>query len=65
MEEKRMTVEEVLEITIRQLGEISVPVALYDQIAAPLKQNIGNLSLVLDALRKSKEENDGRAADAE
>ena len=66
MEEKKLTVEEVLDMTVRQMEEISVPAGMIDQIGIPLARAIGNLNAVLEALRGNKEaEGDGRAADAE
>lgn len=66
MEEKKLTVEEVLDMTVRQMSEISVPAGMIDQIGIPLARAIGNLNAVLDALRANKEaEGDGRETDAE
>lgn len=65
MEEKKLTVEEVLEITARLIAEISVPVGLTEQIGVPLTKVIGNLNAVLEALRRGKEPEDGREADPE
>lgn len=65
MEEKKLTVEEVLDMTVRQMSEISVPAGMIDQIGVPLARAIGNLNAVLEALRKSKEAQDGRETDPE
>lgn len=66
MDEKRMTVEEVLEITARQLGGIMIPAELADQIGIPIKRAMGNIQAVLQAIQRNKEEEkDGGKADTE
>lgn len=63
--EEKLTVETVLDMTVRQMAEINVPAGLTEQIGVPLARAIGNLNAVLDALRKSKEAQDGRETDPE
>ena len=63
--EEKLTVETVLDMTVRQMAEINVPAGLTEQIGVPLARAIGNLHAVLEALRKSKEAQDGRETDPE
>ena len=65
MEEKKLTVEEVLDMTVRQMEEIRVPAGMIDQIGIPLARAIGNLHAVLEAMKKGKEAEDGRETDTE
>ena len=64
MEEKKMSIKEVLEITIRNLTNISVPVGLTETIGMPIMQNVGNLRQCviflnnLEQKEKGKKENE-------
>ena len=51
--QEKMTVEQVLEITVRILGEIRVPVAL-DDISDPIKAARSNLQECLRAIAEEK-----------
>lgn len=55
MENRNLTTGEVVEMTIRILSNINVPVCLDDQIAAPIKQAINNLKKVQEAWAKEAE----------
>ena len=57
MEEKKYTIQEVLEITIRNLGSIQVPVGLMQTIGVPITQCIGNLRECVITLAKNGQEN--------
>ena len=46
---KTITVEQVVNETIRILGDIRVPVALMNEIVAPVQQAISNLNACMDA----------------
>jgi len=62
MSENKMTREQVLEITIGVLSEISVPIRYKKQIADPIDGAINNLVIVLQAMREEKKNQ--RVADA-
>ncbi len=62
--EEKMTVGQVIEATIRLLGEIQVPMALYDQIGTPIKYAINNLYACLNTEKPQEVKADGNA-DAE
>lgn len=53
--ERQYTIEEVLEMTIRQLYEVRVPVELIEPIGMPISMAIGNLKSCLEAMNKGKE----------
>ena len=50
MEEKRLTIQEVLEMVATNLSAISVPVGFHDQIAVPIVQAVGNIRACLGAI---------------
>ena len=52
--EVKMTIGQVIETTIKLLGEIQVPMALFDQIGIPIKCAISNLDACLIAERQKK-----------
>lgn len=56
MEERQYTIEEVLELTVKQLYAISVPVELIEQIGMPISMAIGNLKNCLEAMNRQKEQ---------
>lgn len=56
-EKKAYSVEEILEITIKNLYSISVPVELIEQIGMPIRMNIGNLKQCVEAMKKQKDNN--------
>lgn len=47
-----MTIKEVLEMVVKNLSEISVPVALTQQIAMPVSQAIENVKACLEAMAR-------------
>ena len=53
---KTITDIEVLDVTIRILSEISVPMALKRQIADPIEGAINNLFALREALAQSRQE---------
>ena len=55
MENKRMTVLDVLEITAKDLGGISVPVNMMPQIGMPIANAIGNLNECIRAMREAEQ----------
>lgn len=61
--EEKMTVEQVLRLTVDQLRAISIPAELIDSIGIPVCRAIGNLKECIRAMEAVKE--DGREADAE
>lgn len=54
MEEKQYTIKEVLELTIKNLGSISVPVSMKNEIAEPIERAIGNINACLDAMARQE-----------
>lgn len=56
MENNEMTILEALEATKGLLDGISVPVALFEQIGAPLKAASDNLGVVIQSINKAEAE---------
>lgn len=54
--EEKITVEQVLEITARQLGEITIPVSLVENIGVPINRAIVNINACLEAMKNHKKE---------
>ena len=57
--EERMTIDQVLEVTIGILEDIDVPMKKLNEIGVPIQRAIGNLQLCIQAVqdsRKPKEE---------
>ena len=50
MEERKLTIKEVLEVVVRNLEAISVPVGLNDQITVPIKQSVKNINACIKAI---------------
>ena len=60
--EERMTITEVIEVTVRLLGDIQIPVTMIDQVGAPIRAAVNNLNACLRAMAETKEvETDGTA----
>ena len=55
-EQKQMSVEEVLQLTINNLKGIQVPVELSESIGVPILRNINNIQLCLNAFHEQKEQ---------
>ena len=49
---RNLTVAEVVEMTIRKLSSISVPVAFMEQIGVPIAQAVNNLKKIQEAWAK-------------
>lgn len=54
MENKEMTIREALETTKAILDGISVPVALMEQIGAPLKAAADNLAIIIEGIKNAE-----------
>lgn len=52
--EERMTIDQVLNITIDILEGIDVPMKKLEAIGVPIKQAIGNLYLCIQAMEESR-----------
>jgi hypothetical protein len=64
--ETKMTVEDVLKLTVEQLRAIAVPIEQAESIGLPVMHAVRNLNECLRAMEAAKEEaKDGREADAE
>lgn len=57
MENETYTKDQVIEITMKALGNISVPVAFTDSIATPIRGAIKNLAVVLQMIEAEKNHN--------
>lgn len=55
-----MTIKEVLEMVVNNLSGISVPVALMQQIAAPISQSIKNINACLEAMARQEEQHENQ-----
>ena len=58
MEQKEMSIKELLQITVDSIKEIPVPVALADKIARPLCQAVCNIEAVIEAIKDEPKEGD-------
>lgn len=56
MEEKKVSIAEMLQMTVDLIEGIQVPVRYADEISRPLCQAIGNLRGVMDAIIRAAEE---------
>ena len=56
MSERTVTLKEALAITARKLGEIKVPVSLYDEIGMPIKQAVSTLNICVKAAEEAEKE---------
>ena len=55
MEKDKYTAEEVIEITIRLLQEIRIPIVFVEDIGIPVRRAIENLRIVLQAPKAEKD----------
>lgn len=55
-EQKQMSVEEVLQLTINNLKGIQVPVELSESIGIPILRNINNIQLCINAFHEQREQ---------
>lgn len=62
--EKEMTIEEVLEITIRNLKGIQIPVEMSESIGARVLGCIRNIQMCVDAIERQKAQENWRPAGA-
>lgn len=63
--ETKLTVEEVLKLTVEQLRAVVVPVEQTESIGLPVMHAIRNLNECIRAMEAVKEDQDGRETDAE
>lgn len=61
MEQKEMSVQELLQLTADLINEIQVPVLLADQISRPLCQAVANIRTVIDAIENAPEKKPGES----
>ena len=59
--EERLSLKQALEMTRDILAGISVPVALIEQIGAPVASAVANLNACIDAINEQEENKDGNA----
>ena len=52
--EERMTIDQVLAVTIDILESIDVPMKKLDEIGVPIKKAVGNLRLCIQAVQESR-----------
>lgn len=65
---EKLTIEEVLKITINGLKEIEIPVTMVEKIGIPVARAMQNLEQCVIAIErdsKTEESEDGGKADAE
>ena len=60
MSERKMKIKEVLELVVNNLSGISVPVALTQQIAAPISQSIKSINACLEAMARQEEQHENQ-----
>lgn len=65
MEKQNLTAEEVLEITIRMMEGIRVPVEYAEEIAIPLKKCANNLKVLLAAVKTQEQQEEQREENPE
>lgn len=53
--EQKLTIEQVLDITIRMLGDIRIPGSMIEEIGIPISRAIGNLNECVKALNDASE----------
>lgn len=52
--EEKLTLTQVLEITVGMLEEIEVPMKYMDQIGIPVAKSINNIKICIDAMNQNK-----------
>jgi len=67
---EKLTIEEVLKITIKGMKEIEIPVTMVEKIGIPVSRAIHNLeecviAIERDSKEKAEENEDGGNADSE
>ena len=65
MDENRMTVMEVLEMTAKTLNEMTIPVRELETIGRTVFGCVQNIQLCIDAIRKEEETKNERVSDPE
>ena len=65
MDENRMTVMEVLEMTAKTLNEMTIPVRELETIGRTVVGCAQNIQLCIDAIRKEEETKNERVSDPE
>ena len=60
MEEKKISIMEMLEMTAKMIEEIQVPVAYADQISRPLCHALYNLKMCIEAAKNPEEPDEGQ-----
>jgi len=65
MENRKMTVTQVIEATRDMLAAISVPVGLMDSVGTPIAHAMQNLNLCLEAIQNAEGEKNNAEADPE
>ena len=53
--EETMTVKQVLEITVKILNEIEIPVSMMEKVGAPVMGAIGNLKQCIEAVEEAEQ----------
>ena len=66
MNENEMTIEQVLNITIGILNDITIPISAVETVGTPIMNAVSNIKLCVQAIEKNKEAgNNGSESDAE
>ena len=56
MEEKQVTLKELVEITIDDLKALSIPATMLDQFGPTISRVLRNLNIVADAFNKAEQQ---------
>lgn len=56
--EERMTVEQVIEVTVKLLEGIRLPISMIDEVGAPIRAAVNNLNACLKAMQEVKKDGD-------
>lgn len=57
MENQKLSVKEVIEITMRNLMDIRIPAGFVQEIGIPISQQISNLQECLNAIEQANQSN--------
>lgn len=55
-ENKEITIEQLLRITVQKLNSIAVPIGQMDTIGLPIRQAINNINVCLNAFEKVEQQ---------
>lgn len=62
---QRMTIDQVLEMTVQMLEGVMIPVGLLEKVGQPMHTAIGNIRVCAEAYRKEQEQRAKEAQESE